>query len=425
MAYAGKTNGAAGTHGTHAVIGTNGHHAPPADMAAQVIRADRFGAPREAFRLERLPMPRPRADEVLLRVMAAGVNHNGVFAALGRPLDVIEGHRRAGWNVDFHVAGSDAAGEVVAVGPDVQRVRPGDAVVVHGGTWDRDCPHVLSGGDPALSPSMRAWGYQTPYGAFAEYAVAQEHQCLTKPKRLTWEEAAGVMVGAATAVRMLRGWPPHTAGPGDVVLVWGGAGGLGSHAIQVARAHGACVVAVVSSGERAEFCRELGAAGCVDRRHFTHWGPLPDWRDALAQRVWREQARAFRDAVRAASGLGRDPTLVVEHPGEDTLPTSMFCCAAGGMVVTCAGTSGYGGSFDLRTAWMWQKRLQGSHGMNDTDAATALELLEDGRLRPCIAAVLRFDEVGEAHQMLLENRQPPGHLVVLVGAAAPGLGRGR
>jgi crotonyl-CoA carboxylase/reductase len=407
MGHAGTSNGA------------------PADMAAQVIRAERFGPPRQAFRLERLPLPRPRADEVLLRVMAAGVNYNGVFAALGRPLDVIAGHRGAGWDVDFHVAGSDAAGEVVAVGPDVRRVQRGDAIVVHGGSWDRDCPHVLAGGDPALSPSMRAWGYQTPYGAFAEYAVAQEHQCLAKPSRLAWEEAAGVMVGAATAVRMLRGWPPHVAGPDDVVLVWGGAGGLGSHAIQVARAHGAAVVAVVSSPERAAFCLGLGANGCVDRRRFTHWGPLPDWRDTAGHAAWREQARTFRQAVREASGARRDPTLVVEHPGEDTLPTSMYCCAPGGMVVTCAGTSGYGGSFDLRTAWMWQKRLQGSHGMNDADAAAALALLEDGRLKPCIGRVLRFDEVGEAHQMLLENRQPPGHLVVLVGAARPGLGRGR
>jgi len=88
----------------------------PADMAAQVIRAERFGAPRKAFRLERLPLPRPRADEVLLRVMAAGVNHNGVFAALGQPLDVIAGHRRAGWDVDFHVAG-DGLNPLRWIGP--------------------------------------------------------------------------------------------------------------------------------------------------------------------------------------------------------------------------------------------------------------------------------------------------------------------
>jgi crotonyl-CoA carboxylase/reductase len=393
-------------------------------MRAQVLRESRFGPPASAFRIEELPVPALREDEVLLRVMAAGINPNGVHAALGYPLNVIEGHRRAGHGVDFHVPGSDASGIAVAVGSAVRGVRPGDALVVHGGVWDPRCPHVLAGRDPALSPSLRAWGYQTPYGSFADYAVAQEHQCLRKPARLSWEEAAAFMVCAATAWRMLHGWPPHAVQPGDLVLVWGGAGGLGSQAIQIARAAGARVLAVVSSDERAAFCKRLGAQGCIDRRAFTHWGPVPSWSDRAALHGWREQAHAFRTQVRELSG-GEDPRLVFEHPGEHTLPTSIHVCAPSGMVVTCGATSGFTGSLDLRALWMWSKRLQGSHGMNDADAAAVLALVEAGRLDPCLSRVVSFEEVGAAHQLLHENRQPPGNMVALVGAAGPGLGRER
>ncbi|HTE04636.1 MAG TPA: crotonyl-CoA carboxylase/reductase [Planctomycetota bacterium] len=395
----------------------------PETMAAQVIRRERYGPPRQAFQPERLAVPRPGPGEVLVRVMAAGVNPNGVYAALGHPLDVIAAHQRDGVALDHHVTGSDASGVVAATGPGVQRVHAGDAVVLHGGVWDLACEHVRAGGDPALSPSMRAWGYETPWGSFAEYALAQEHQCLPKPARLSWEEAAAFMICAATVWRMLRRWEPHVVQPGDLVLVWGGAGGLGCQAIQIVNACGGRAVAVVSSEERAAFCAGLGAVGCVDRRRFSHWGRMPDVRDVPAHAEWLREARRFRDAVREAGG-GRDlPRIVLEHPGEDTLATSVFTCAPGGMVVTCAGTSGYAGSFDLRTAWVLQKRLQGSHGMNDADAAAVLALVEDGRLQPCVGRVYRFDEVALAHQLLHENRQPPGHLVVLIGAVAAGLGR--
>ena len=175
-------------------------------------------------------------------------------------------------------------------------------------------------------------------------------------------------------------------------------------------------MAVVSTPERAAFCEQLGALGCIERERFTHWGPWPA--NAGAQSRWREQAEAFRRDVRRLAG-GRDPRLVLEHPGEQTLPTSMFVCAPGGMVVTCAGSSGFLGSFDLRTTWVRSKRLQGSHGMNDQDAQAVLELVGEGRLAPCVSRVLPFEQVGLAHQWLYENRQPPGNLVVSVGPECP------
>ena len=92
---------------------------------------------------------------------------------------------------------------------------------------------VVDGNEPGLAPTFRVWGYDTCWGSMAQFTKVQAHQCLPKADELTWEEAAAPTLTEGRAYRMLHGWPPHTVQPGDVVLVWGGAGGLGSLAIQL------------------------------------------------------------------------------------------------------------------------------------------------------------------------------------------------
>src|SRR5690242_16727360 len=247
----------------------------PKNMLAQLIRPARFGEPRDAFREEAVPVPELGPRDVLVYVMAAGVNYNNVWAAMGIPIDVIKARQKKGEPSDFHIGGSDASGVVWAVGAEVTRVRVGDEVVVHCGMWDPQDPWVAAGKDPMLAASQKIWGYESSWGSFGQYARVQDHQCLPKPPHLTWEQAAAYMLVAATAYRMLHGWAPNVAGPGDPILVWGGAGGLGSMAIQIARAAGALPVAVVSGDSKNDFCKSLGAVGVIDRRKFEHWGKLP------------------------------------------------------------------------------------------------------------------------------------------------------
>jgi crotonyl-CoA carboxylase/reductase len=395
--------------------------AVPPLMYAQVIRESRFGAPRDAFAIEQIAVPPLKPDEVLVYVMAAGINYNNVWAARGVPLNVIEAHKKDGDPADHHIGGSDASGVVYATGSEVTRVRVGDQVVLHCGVWDRNCPHVRAGKDPMLSPSQRIWGYETTWGSFAQFTKVQEHQCLPKPKHLTWEAAAAYMLVGATAYRMLCSWIPHTIERDDVVLIWGGSGGLGCQAIQIARARGALPVALVSSDDKVEFCRRLGAVGVINRRRFEHWGMLPHWKDQVEYGVWLEGARRFGKAIWEALGQRRNPRVVFEHPGQDTLPTSMFVCDTGGMVVICAGTTGYNATFDLRYTWMRQKRLQGSHFANDEQAAGINQLVAEQKVDPCLSRVFRFEETGEAHQLMYENRHPHGNMAILVGAAREGL----
>ena len=191
----------------------------------------------------------------------------------------------------------------------------GDEVVVHCGTWRGDCPSVNRGIDPKYSPSFRIWGYETNYGSFAQFTRVQAHQCLPKPKHLSWERAAAYMLVGATAYRMLLGWPPNLVREDDVVLVWGGAGGLGSMALQISRAKGARPIAVVSSDDKAEYCREQGAVGCINRRQFDHWGMLPHWKDMGAYGVWAKGARQFGKAIWDTLGERRNPNVVFRACG--------------------------------------------------------------------------------------------------------------
>jgi len=139
-------------------------------MHGQVIRQSRFGDPRTAFAAEVVDVPPIGPDEVLIAVMAAGINYNNVWAARGNPVDQIAAHQKAGEPFDFHVGGSDLSGIVYATGDDVTDVHIGDEVVVHHGVWSTEDSWVQSGKDPMLAPSARIWGYDTNFGSFVSSA---------------------------------------------------------------------------------------------------------------------------------------------------------------------------------------------------------------------------------------------------------------
>src|SRR5919106_4813139 len=225
----------------------------PARMHAQVVRPARYGEPASAFAPEVVEVPPIGPDEVLVAVMAAGINYNNVWAARGYPVDQVAVRQKQGEAEDFHVGGSDLSGIVYAVGDAVPNVGVGDEVVVHHGWWLPDDPWVQAGKDPMLSASARIWGYDTNYGSFGQFSRAQAHQVMPKAERLTWEEAAAPTLVGTTAYRMLHGWAGNTVSDGDLVLVWGGSGGLGTQASQLVAAAGGRAVAVVSDHERGAY----------------------------------------------------------------------------------------------------------------------------------------------------------------------------
>ena len=303
----------------------------PEKMYAQVVRQDRFGDPRSAFQVEEIEVPELKPHEVLIAVMAAGINYNNVWAARGIPIDVIRIRQKMGEPYDFHIGGSDVSGIVYGLGDAVDDVAIGDEVVVHHGYWNPDDPWIKAGKDPMTAPSAVIWGYNTNFGSFGQFCVAQSHQVLPKAPHLTWEAAAAPTLVGTTAYRMLFGWDGNVLKEGDVVLVWGGSGGLGGQAIQLAATHGAKAVAVVSADDRGEYCKELGAAGYINRRDFSHWGVPPHWTDGPGQREWTNGCRSFGKAIWDITGKGNDVDFVFEHPGEKTFPVSCNVVRRGGM----------------------------------------------------------------------------------------------
>jgi crotonyl-CoA carboxylase/reductase len=392
----------------------------PARMHAQLVRPDGYGEPEQAIHDEVIDVPSIGPHEALVMVMAAGVNFNNVWAARGVPIDVTKTQARWGEPTDFHIVGSDASGVVYAVGDQVKDVAVGDRVVVHAGQWDPDDPWVAAGNDPGLAASFRVWGYDTCWGSFSQFCKVQAHQCLPKAEHLTWEEAAAPTLTGSTAYRMLHGWPPNTVQQGDVVLIWGGSGGLGSLAIQLVKLAGGRAVAVVSSEEKGEYCKGLGAVGYVNRTDFDHWGVPPAW-NSPDWKGWLDGAKAFGKAIWDALGEKSSPRIVFEHPGQDTIPTSNFVCDRGGMIVICAGTSGYDTMIDVRYLWYLQKRYQGSHLFNDEQATAFNDLVRERKVTATLGAAYPYEQSGHAHQLMGDGRLPEGNASVLISAPSEGL----
>ncbi|PIE17231.1 MAG: crotonyl-CoA carboxylase/reductase [Proteobacteria bacterium] len=394
----------------------------PEKMHAWLIRPERFGEPTHAFQKEVVDVPEIGDDEVLVYVMAAGVNYNNVWAGLGVPINVIAARNKKGEPEAFHIGGSDASGVVYKVGKNVTTHQVGDEVVIHCGMWDVHDPKIQRGVDPMYLPSFRIWGYESNFGSFAQFTKVQAHQCLPRPQHLSWDASAAYMLVGATAYRMLMGWPPNTVKEGEVALIWGGAGGLGSMAIQIVAAQGGIPVAVVSSEDKYEWCKKLGARGVINRKNFDHWGMLPHWKDVPSYKDWVIGAKQFGKAIWEAVGERKSPTIVFEHPGEATVPTSIFACETGGMVAICAGTTGYNATIDLRYHWMRQKRFQGSHFANDEQAIGLNNMVLEGKVDPCLSQTFSYDEIPHVHQLMHDNKHPHGNMAVLVGATKPGDG---
>jgi crotonyl-CoA carboxylase/reductase len=374
-------------------------------MQAIVIRADRHGDPEQSMLPERIDVPALGPREVLVRVMAAGVNYNAIWAARGKPISPLELT-----GDDFHIAGSDAAGIVWSVGSAVTNWKVGDEVVLHCNQACGECVQC-NGGDPMACAQQRIWGYETNWGAFAEFTKVQSQQLMPKPKHLSWFEASSYSLTLCTAYRMLieRGGMK----PGDVVLVWGALGGLGVFALQLCRATGASAVAVVSTREKGEMAVRLGARGYVLRGDFDFAYREGESADRERQRI--TETRRMGRAIRELTG-GRDPDIVFEHVGAETFPASCLLAGRFGRVVICGATSGYKLMFDVRHVWMRQKQIIGSHFANAYQANRANQLVCDGLIQPIISRVLPFHQTGRVHTLMQSNLH---HAKMIVAVGAP------
>ena len=218
---------------------------------------------------------------------------------------------------DHHIGGSDASGVVWKVGEGVTKWKVGDEVVIHCNQASYEDVEV-HGLDPLAAPSQKIWGYETSWGSFAQFTKVQAQQLVPKPQNLTWEEAASYGLTYFTAYRMLIDQVELQAG--HKVLIWGAAGGLGVFATQLCKLTGADSVGVVSSDEKGELVKQLGAKDFINRNEFA--GMMRKGGESPEEEKERfGQSRALREA-RCKEILGDAPDIVFEHVGQATFPTS-------------------------------------------------------------------------------------------------------
>jgi crotonyl-CoA reductase len=401
----------------------------PESYRAAFVRRDEMGMfegvpsvdkdPRKSLHVGDVPLPELAPDEAYVAVMASSINFNTVWTSIFEPLPTFgfldrlgrEGVWGARHALDHHVVGSDASGVVLRTGSLVRNWKPGDRVTIHCNYVDDQDPSAHD--DSMLASNQRIWGFESNFGGLADIAVVKANQLMPKPAHLTWEEAAVNALCNSTAYRMLVSHNGAPVSPGDRVLVWGASGGLGSFAVQYVLAAGGTPVGVVSSPEKVDLLHDLGVDAVIDRRAAGY----RFWSDEHTQdeSEWRRLGKDIRGLI------GDDPDIVFEHPGRQTMGASVFVCKRGGVVVTCAATSGYMIEYDNRHLWMKLKSIKGSHFANYREAWDANRLVCEGRILPPLSAVFPLDEVGEAAAQVHGNRHE-GKIGVLCLAPTEGLG---
>ncbi len=245
-------------------------HKDEVDMFAGLASRDKD--PHKSLHVDEVPVPELAPGEALVAGIASAINYNTVWTSIFEPLPTFGFLERYGrlspyakrHDLPYHVVGSDLAGVVLRTGPGVHLWKPGQEVVAH--CLSVELENADGHNDTMMDPEQRIWGFETNFGGLAELAIVKANQLMPKPAHLTWEEAASPGLVNSTAYRQLISKNGAGMKLGDRVLIWGASGGLGSYATQMALAGGATPICVVSSPDKADIVRKMGAELIIDRR---------------------------------------------------------------------------------------------------------------------------------------------------------------
>ena len=334
------------------------------------MKAARFhqhGGP-EVLVYEDVPDPRLKANQILVRVRAASLNHLDLFVRTGIP------------GMKFavpHILGADIAGEVVEVGELCERVKPGWRVALSPGVSCRQCQPCLSGQDN-FCRRYTLFGYGID-GGNCELIAVPEYSAIQIPDDLDYEHAAAAPLVFLTAWHMLMSRAKLQ--PGEDVLILAASSGVGQAAIQIAKMFQCRVIATAGGPAKLAKARELGADHVID--HY-------------AQDIAAE--------VKALTGK-RGVDVVFEHVGTATWQKSLEALTAGGRLVTCGATTGYDARVDLRYLFTKQWSLLGSFMGSMGELHTVLKFVFRKQLRPLVDRVFPLSEIRAAHEYLERKEQ--------------------
>ena len=322
-----------------------------------------------------LPAPEPGPSEVVFRVRAAALNYDDIWGMRGRPLRVPLPH----------VSGTDAAGDVVAVGSGVRGLRVGDRVVSHGNISCRVCA-ACTGGREYDCRRRAVWGFETGplWGGYCEEAHLPEANAVRIPGGVSYDEAAAASMTMLTSWHMLAG--RARVRPGQVVLVMGGSSGVGSYGIQIAKLHGCTVIATAGPGKQDRLLG-LGADHAVDHR----------------EAGWDARVREIAAGIPRPAGEGPGVDVVFEHIGGGHWGRELRLLARGGTVVTTGATTGYEARTDLRLLQSEGISVLGSTQGTRAELERGLYWMSRGRIRSVIDSVYGLERAAEAHARMLRG----------------------
>jgi NADPH:quinone reductase-like Zn-dependent oxidoreductase len=338
-------------------------------MKAVVIHE--FGGP-EVLRYEDVPDPKPRKDQVLVRVTACALNHLDVWVRKGLPGVKLP-----------HILGSDIAGEIVEVGEYVTDLHSGQRLVVAPMHFCNHCEQCLAGRQN-MCREFTVLGSGVD-GGDCELIAVPAASVIPIPDSLGFNEAASVPLVFVTAFHMLTG--RAAIRPGQTVLVLGANSGVGIAAIQIAKLFNATVITTAGDERKSQKARELGADYVIN--HYE---------------------QKIGDEVRKLTGkAGVD--IVIEHVGTATWNESLKALKQGGTLVTCGATSGFDAHIDLRFLFSRQLALLGSYMGTMGELREVLKHVFAGKLKPVVDSTFPLREIRAAHEYL-EKSQMFGKVVL-------------
>ena len=341
----------------------------------KAILFDRHGGP-DVLSYTDAPEPEPRSGEVLVRVHACALNHLDLWVRGGIP----------GVPIPLpHIPGSDVAGVVAKIGPNVTNIKFGQKVLLAPGVSCGKCAACLAGNDNRC-PQFTNLGYMID-GGCAEFVRCPEVNCFPYPENLSFEQAASIPLVFQTAWHMLI--TRAQLQPGEEVLVLGAGSGVGSAAIQIAKMFGCRVIATAGSEAKLAKAKELGA-----------------------DQVINHKSQKIKDEVRRLTAK-RGVDVVFEHVGTATWEDSVASLARGGRLVTCGATTGYDAKIDLRFLFSRQLSVLGSYMGTKSEFATVLKLAAAGKLKPVLDCTFALSECAAAHAYL-EKGEQFGKVVIVV-----------
>jgi len=309
------------------------------------------------------PDPAPGPSEAVVRVGACGLNRLDLWFEEGNlpmPLPLPR------------IPGCELSGEILLLGRDVTGWREGDRVAVQSNLFCGHC-EFCGRGEESLCLTGQLLGIQRD-GGFAERVAVPASALVRLPEKVDYVTAAALTLAGSTAMHMLTYRAPVRKG--DWVLAVGGASGVGSAAIQIARGLGARVISTGSTEAKRRFAAGLGADHVVD-------SSKPDWP---------------ADVRKITEKRGVD--VVVEHVGGEVLRQCFTCLARGGTIVTCGATAGREATLALWPFFVKEQKLVGSYGRNRKDIVATLDWAAAGRIKPVIDRIYPLSETRAAYAAL-------------------------